>query len=80
MRWDAEKGFAHNYECGDIEDKIGGEIMEVLPIVKHQSTDKWMKRESQPMDEVCEKHNPLMGLGGRDDLPFCRKSVSNLLG
>ena len=54
--------------------------MEVQPIVKHQSADKRVERESQPMDEVCEKHNPLMGLGGRDNLPFCRESVSNLLG
>ena len=54
--------------------------MEVQPAVKHQSLDKRVERESQPADEVCEEHNPLMGLWGRDDLSLGRKSVNDLLG
>ena len=54
--------------------------MEVQPIVKHQSADKRVGRESQPTDEVCEKHNPLMGLWGRDDLSLGRETVNYLLG
>ena len=29
---------------------------------------------------MCEKHNPLMGLWGRDDLSLGRESMSDLLG
>ena len=54
--------------------------MKVQPVVKHQSTDKWVERESQPADEMCDKHNPLMGLWGRDDLSLGRETVSDLLG
>ena len=54
--------------------------MEVQPIVKHQSADKRVERESQPADEMCEKHNPLMGLWGRDDLSHGRESVNDPLG
>ena len=39
-----------------------------------------MKREAQPADEMCEKHNPLVGLWSRDDLSLGRESVSDLLG
>ena len=41
---------------------------------------KWVERESQPADEMCEKHDPLMGLWGRDDLSLDRETVNDLLG
>ena len=53
--------------------------MEVQPVVKHQSTDKWVERESQLANEMCEKHNPLMGLWGRDDLSLGRETMNDLL-
>ena len=39
-----------------------------------------MEGESQPADEVCEKHLPFLGLRGGDDLSFGRKSMSDVLG
>ena len=54
--------------------------MEVQPVVKHQSADKRVERESQPADEMCEKNNPLIRLWGRDDLSLGRESVNDLLG
>ena len=39
-----------------------------------------MKGESQPTDEVCKKHNPLMGLGSGDDLSLGQESMSDLFG
>ena len=54
--------------------------MEVQPVLKHQSADKRVERESQPADVMCEKHNPLLGLWGRDDLSLGRKSMDDFLG
>ena len=54
--------------------------MEVQPVVKHQSADKWVKKESQPADKVSEKHNPFMGLWGRDDLSLGWEPVGDFLG
>ena len=55
-------------------------MMEVLPVVVHQSADERVEGESQPADEVCEEHHPLLGLRGGDDLSLGRKSMSDVLG
>ena len=54
--------------------------MEVQPVVVYQSTNERVERESQPADEMCEKHHPLMGLWGRDDVYLGRESVNDPLG
>ena len=54
--------------------------MKIQLIVKHQPADEWVKREPQPADEMCKKHNPLVGLWSRDDLSLGRESVGDLLG
>ncbi len=66
--------------CRDIEDKIGGQIVEVQPIVKHQSADKWMERKSQPVDDMGDEYHPLMRLWGGDDLPLGGKPVGDFWG
>ena len=48
---DAEEGLAHDDKRQDVEDEIGGQIMEVQPIV-----------EQEPADKVREKHYPLLRL------------------
>ena len=75
-----EKGLAHDYKCRDVDDKVGGQIMEVQPVVKHQSTDKRVERESQPADEMGEKYHPLLGLWGGYDLSLGWKSMSDVHG
>ena len=39
-----------------------------------------MEGQSQPADEVGEKHHPLLGLRGGDDLSLGWKSMSDVLG
>ena len=39
-----------------------------------------MKREPKPANEVCEKHNPLVGLGSGDDLSLGQESMCDLFG
>ena len=68
--WDAEEGLAHDNECRDVEDRVGGQIVEVQPVVKQQSADKRVERESQPADEMGEKYNPLLGLWGGRSVPW----------
>ena len=46
--------------------------MEVQPIIEHKPADEGMKWESQSTDEVGNKHDPLMGSWGRNDLPGVR--------
>ena len=52
MRWDAKEGLTHDNKCRDIEDGVGGQIMEVQPVVEHKSMDELVERESQPADKV----------------------------
>ena len=80
MRWDAEEGLTHDNKCRYVEDRVGGQIMEVQPVIVHQSADEPVEGESQPSNEVCEEPQLLLGLRGGDDLSLGRKSVSYFLG
>ena len=80
MGWDAEKGLAHNYECGDIKDEVGGEVMEVQSIVKHQSTNKWVEGKPEPADKMWKEHDSLLRLRSMDNLSRRWETVANLLG
>ena len=80
MRWDVEEGLAHDNKCRDVEDGVGGQVVEVQPVLEHKSVDEQVERESQPADKVCEKKHPLMGLWGRDDLSLGQESVNDPLG
>ena len=64
MRWDAEEGLTHDNKCRDVENGVGGQIVEVQPVVEHESADEWVERESQSADEVRDEYHPLMGLRG----------------
>ena len=61
MGLDVEEGLADDDKRRDVEDEIGGQIMEVQPVVEHEPTDKWVEGKSQSTDEVGEEYNPLMG-------------------
>ena len=78
MGRNVEEGLAHDDKHRDVEDEIGGQIMEVQPVVEHEPTDKWVEGESQSTDKVREKHYPLLRLRGRDDLPFSREPVRDV--
>ena len=60
---DAEEGLAHDDKRQDVEDKVGGQIMEIQPVVEHEPADKWVERKSQSADEMGKKNYPLMGFG-----------------
>ena len=64
----------------DGEEGIGGQIMEVQPVVEHEPADKWVEGESQSADEVSKGHNPLVGFGGGDDLPRVWEPVRDICG
>ena len=44
--------------------------MKVQAVVEHEPPEKWVERKSQPAEEMGEEHHPLMGPGGRDELPL----------
>ena len=80
-KWgDAEESLTHDNKCRDIEDGVEGLIVEVQPVVEHDSADKRVERKSQPADKVGDEHHPLMGLRSGDDLPLGRKPVGDFLG
>ncbi len=53
--------------------------MEVQPVVKHEPADKWVKGESQSVEEMGEEHHPLMGPRGGDELPLLGESVRDVI-
>ena len=75
-----KEGLAHDDKRRDVEDEVGRQTMEIQPVVEHEPADKWVEGESQSADKVREKHYPLLGLRGRDDLPFSRESVCDVCG
>ena len=77
---DAEEGLAHDNERRDVEDEIGGQIMEIQAVVEHEPPDKWVEWEAQSAEEVGKEYNPLMGPGGGDELPLVRQPVRDVAG
>ena len=69
MGMDAEESLAHDDKRRDVEDEVRGQIMEIQAVVEHEPPDKWVKRKAQSAEEMGEKHDPLMGPGGGDELP-----------
>ena len=69
---DVEEGLTHDDKRRDVEEGIGGQIMEVQPIVEHESANEWVERESQPTDEMRDENDPLIGLRSGDDLSLSR--------
>ena len=80
MRWDAEKGLAHDNERRDVEDEIRGQIMEIQAVVELESPDKGMKWEAQSTKEMGKEHYPLMGHGGGDKLSLIGEPVRDVAG
>ena len=58
---DAEEGLALEDKDRDVEDEIGGQIVEIQPVVEHEPADKRVEGKSQSTDEVGKKNHPLMG-------------------
>ena len=75
---DTEECFTHDDERRDVEEGIRGQIMEIQPIVKHETSDEVMEGKPGSSEEVGDKYHPFAGLWGRDDLPWSRKPVCNL--
>ena len=75
-----EKSLAHDNERRDMEDGVRSQIMKIHPIIKHEPLHKRIKGEAQATEEVRNKHNALIGLRCRDDLPWGRKPVLDVGG
>ena len=80
MGADAEEGLAHDDKRRDVEDEVRGQIMEVQPVVEHETTDEWMEGKSQSAEEVVEENYPLVRFRGRDDLPRGRQPMRDIRG
>ena len=80
MRLDAEEGLTHDDKRRDVEDEVRGQIVEVQALVEHEPPDERVKRKAQSMEEMGEKHDPLMGPRGGDEFPLIWKPVRNVAG
>ena len=54
--------------------------MKIQPVVEHEPPHKGIEGEAQAAEEVRNKHDALVGLRRRDNLPWSRKPVSNVGG
>ena len=54
--------------------------MKIQPIIEHEPPHKRIKGEAQTTEEVRNKHDALIGLWCRDDLPWSRKPVLDVGG
>ena len=54
--------------------------MKIQPIIEHEPPHKRIEGEAQATEEVRNKHNALIGLWCRDDLPWSRKPVLDVGG
>ena len=53
--------------------------MEVQAVVVHEPPDEGVKWEAQSAEEMSEKHHPLIGPRGGDELPLFGKPVRNVV-
>ena len=62
-----------------MEDGVWSQIMKIQAIVEHEPPHKGVEGEAQASEEVWDKHNTLVGLRRRDNLPragsLCRMSA-----
>ena len=54
--------------------------MKIDPSIIHDAVNKWVEGKPQPADKVGEERYPFLGLRGRDDLPYGRKPMRDVLG
>ena len=66
---DAEESLTHDVERRNVEDEVRGQMMEVQPVVEHETTDEWMEGKPHSAEEVVEEDYPLVRFRGRNDLP-----------
>ena len=77
---DVEESLTHDDERRNVEVEVQGQIMEVQPLVEHETTNEWMEGKPQSAEEVMEENYPLMRFRGRDDLPRSRQPVRDVRG
>ena len=63
-----------------MEDSVRSQIMKIQPIVEHEPPHKGVEGEAQASEEVRDKHNTLIGLRCRDNLPWSKKPVLDIGG
>ena len=54
--------------------------MKIQPVIEHEPPHKGIEGEAQAAEEVRNKHDALIGLRHRDDLPWSRKPVLDVGG
>ena len=80
MGADAEESLTHDDEHRNVEEEVWGQIMEVKPVVEHETTDEWMEGKPQSAEEVVEENNPLVRFRGRNDLPRSGQPMHDIYG
>ena len=63
MGGDAKEGFANDNKCGNMEDGLRSQIVEIQAVIEHEPPDEWMERKAQSAEEVGKEYDPLMGPG-----------------
>ena len=77
---DAEESLTHDDERRNVEDEVRSQIMEVQPVVEHETTDEWMEGKPQSTEEVVEEDYPLVRFRGRNDLSRSRQPMRDVRG
>ena len=77
---DAEESLTHDDERRNVEDEIRGQIMEVQPVVEHETMDEWMEGKPQSTEEVVKEIYPLVRFWGRDNLPRSGQPMRDIRG
>ena len=75
-----EKGLAHDNEGRDVEDGVWSQIVEIQPVVEHETPHEGVEGEAQASEEVRNEHDALIGLRHGDILPWSGKPVLDISG
>ena len=77
---DVEEGFTHDDKHRDVEDEVRRQIVEIQAVVEHEPPDERVQWKAQSAEEVGKEDDPLMGPGGRKELPLVGEPMRDVAG
>ena len=57
MRVDAKKAFTEGDKDREMKEGVGGQLRELYPIGKKESTQEWMQRKLEATKKICKENN-----------------------
>jgi hypothetical protein len=78
IRMGPEKALAEGDKYGDVKDRIWGQLVQVQPINKEQSTKEFVNRRGKTADQVVNEGYPVLD-GWRQEAFFTGKDQTLLL-